>query len=123
MTLQEVIPAESSYTQFIEHAVEEREVWGLRSPEGWAVCDSLDHTNRSVLPFWSNRFHAVRATVDDWADYEATPIPLSEFIDAWLVALAKKNCLVGTDWDAMNCGLEIEPAALAEDLRYAYVSR
>ena len=123
MALQEYIPADSGYTQFVERAAEEREVWGLRTEEGWAVCDSLDYASRTVVPFWSSRSNAERAAIDDWAQYEATRIPLAEFIDAWLLAMARKRLLAGTDWDAMNCGLEVEPDELAEHLRHAYVSR
>ncbi len=121
MALQDHAPADDSYAQFIQRAVAERQVWGLRSREGWAVCDSVDHASRTVVPFWSNRVEAQRATIDDWAEYVATSIPLSEFIDTWLVAMAKKGILAGPDWDAMNCGFEVEADELAAQLRHATV--
>ena len=119
MALQDHIPADDSFVQFVQRALDDREVWGLRSHAGWAVCDSLDHANRPVVPFWSSRAQAQRAAIDDWAAYEATPIALSRFVGAWLVEMAGKRVLAGTNWDAMNCGLEVEPEDLAEQLKRA----
>jgi hypothetical protein len=119
MALQDRRPADDSYVEFIHRAVEDREVWGLRSHAGWAVCDSLDYANRSVVPFWSSRAQAQRAAIDDWATYEATPIALSRFMGAWLVEMGGKRILAGINWDAMNCGLEVEPDDLTEQLKRA----
>lgn len=68
------------------------------------------------MPFWSDRADARRAAVDEWSDYVPTPLTLEQFLDPWLPGMRRDRVLVGTNWDAQNCGLEIEPDELARSL-------
>jgi hypothetical protein len=71
------------------------------------------------MPFWSDRAYAARAAREEWGAYTPTAIPLAAFIDTWLAGMQKDGVLVGPNWDANGCGLELLPDALAEDLRVA----
>jgi hypothetical protein len=114
--LQDRATSNESYERFIRRVVTAREVWGLKSSAGWAICDSNEHDDRRVMPFWSDRAYARRAAVDEWADYEPAPLGLDDFVDVWLRGMDADETLVGTNWDANNCGAEIEPAELARRL-------
>ena len=48
--------------------------------------------------------------------YEPAPIPLDAFIDGWLKGMHGDGCVVGTNWDANNCGMERPAADLAREL-------
>jgi hypothetical protein len=114
--LQDRVTSEENHERFIRRVLEAGEVWGLKSSAGWAVCESTEFEDRDVMPFWSDRAYAKRAAREEWALYEPTPIALSDFIDAWLRGMSEDGTLVGTNWDAGNCGLEVEPIELARRL-------
>jgi hypothetical protein len=114
--LQNRATAEENHERFIRRVRDADQVWGLKSTEGWAQCESTEFADRNVMPFWSDRAYAQRAAREEWAQYEPTPIPLSRFIDAWLKGMSEDGTLVGTNWDAHNCGLEVEPVDLARRL-------
>jgi hypothetical protein len=69
-----------------------------------------------VIPFWSDEAYARRAATRDWAEYVPVAISLDVFIDKWLKGMHKDGTLVGTNWDAHNCGEEIEPRELVDAL-------
>jgi hypothetical protein len=114
--LQDRVTSIENHERFIRRVLEAGEVWGLRSTDGWAICDSRDFDDRRVMPFWSDRAYAHRAAKEEWASYEPTPIEISNFIDGWLKGMHDDGVLVGTNWDASNCGLEVEPVDLARRL-------
>jgi hypothetical protein len=89
--------------------------WGLRSPDGWAYCPSI-HTDTDVLLFWSARAYAERHAKEEWQSYEATSIPLDEFIDNWLRGMHQDGLLVGVNFNADLAGLELTPRELAAAL-------
>jgi hypothetical protein len=113
--LQDRVTSEQNHRRFIARVVASGEVWGLKSSAGWAVCDSNEN-DASVMPFWSDRAYARRAAKDGWSEYVPMMIPLDRFIDAWLAGMAKDGVLVGTNWDANNCGLEVSALELAKEL-------
>jgi len=102
------------HDQFVRRVVTSREVWGLKSAEGWACTGSTADGNeeRSVMPFWSDRAYAKRCAKDDWSDYEPTPIPLNLFLERWLTGMESDDCVVGTNWSGHLCGYEIKPKDL-----------
>jgi hypothetical protein len=102
--------------RFIRRVALAKSVWGLRNADGWAVADSTEFENVDVMPFWSDEAYARRAARDGWSSYVPTRIPVAEFIDNWLQGMHAEHVLVGTNWDANNCGLEVEPAKLASEL-------
>ena len=120
MTLQDRATTLANHARFIRRVVESGEVWALESEEGLAVCDSTQDDEaeeaRDVIPFWSDRAYAQRAAAGEWAGFVPTLVALDEFIDRWLKGMHEDGALAGTNWDANNCGVEIEPAELAREL-------
>jgi len=114
--LQDHATSQESYDRFVERVLERREVYGLRSPKGWAVCPSQQEEGAAVLVFWSDRAYAARHQKEDWKDYIPTAIPFDEFIDAWLKGMHADGSLVGPNWDANLCGLEVRPIEVAKRL-------
>jgi len=114
--LQDKSQSEANHRRFVERAVEQGLVWGLRSSEGWAVAPSNEYEDRDVMPFWSDKAYATRAVKDEWSSYSPTEIPLPEFLDRWLKGMSADGVLVGTNWDAHLTGTEIEAAELAQEL-------
>jgi hypothetical protein len=106
------------HERFIQRAVTSREVWGLKSADGWAISTSTANgrAGRSIMPFWSDRAFAEQCAKEDWEHYAPTPIPLEPFLGRWLVGMATDGCLVGTNWNAQLCGHEIEPLDLKQEL-------
>ena len=108
---------EADYKRFIERVIANGIVWGLRhEKEGWAYSESNEYDDTDVLVFWSDEAYAKRQIKEDWSEYLATPILLNEFIDNWLKGMNDDQLLVGPNWDAHLCGLELEPIAVAKKL-------
>lgn len=105
-----------NHERFVRRVLGAREVWGLKSEDGWAICDSTEFSDRSVMPFWSDRAYAQRAARNEWAHYAPTPLSLAQFVETWLVGMSADRVLVGTNWDANICGVQVEPADLARQL-------
>ena len=114
--LQDAEASIENHQRFVRRVVQGDTVWGLKSDAGWAVCDSAEYDEMEVMPFWSDRAYAQRAAQDEWADYVPTPIPLDTFIDRWLKGMHRDGVLVGPNWDAHNCGRELDALDLASEL-------
>jgi hypothetical protein len=106
------------HDKFVERVVAAREVWGLKSAEGWACSRSTAHgfEDRDVMPFWSDRAYAKQCAKEDWSHYQTTSIPLTIFLERWLPGMAADGCIVGTTWNAHFCGYEIEPLDLMQQI-------
>jgi len=117
----------AAYERFIGRVVESRQVWGLKSEEGWCVAPSntLPDDDEEedageevdVLPFWSDRAYAGQCARDEWADYEPAAIDLDEFMEAWLPGMAQAGERVGTNWNADLIGREVDPMELLAALK------
>jgi len=115
--LQDRATSQESYDRFVARVRASGEVFGLQSLDGgWAVCPSHECEGASVLVFWSDRAYAVRHQKDDWSDYVPAAISLDEFIGAWLRGMHREGSLVGPNWDANLCGLEVEAIEVAKRL-------
>ena len=116
MPQQQDVSVRDLYEEFIDEILDTEIVWGISNQEGWAICDSNDFDGREAIPFWSSETLAKQLCCDDWQDYQPRPIPLDEFIDAWLHGMHEDDILVGTNWDDELVGPEVEPVMLIEDL-------
>ncbi len=105
-----------SYQDFIEQTLETGVVWNLYNEEGFALCESVQDANISVMPFWSNEAAASLACVDDWQDYKPHAIEFDDFIDHWLHGMDEDGIYVGVNWSEDLTGVEIEPVILIDDL-------
>lgn len=107
-------PAEN-LDRFIVEAMELGCVWGLQGPDGWALCDSEEHDDVDVMPFWSQESFARTHCVDDWKDYQPVPVDLEEFLEDWLPGMHEDVLLVGINWNKELEGEEMEPLDLLEE--------
>src|SRR5207247_10751817 len=104
--------------RFVQRVVASREVWGLKSAEGWACTASTagGSEDRSVMPFWSDRAYAKQCAKEDWSDYEPTPIPLDLFLQRWLPGMESDDCILGRNWNAHLCAYELGPLCSRHEL-------
>ena len=108
--------AEENHARFIREVRDSGLVWGLKSDQGWAVCESNEYEDTDVYPFWSDRSSAALHCTDEWAVYEPTSLSLEIFLETWLPGMAEDGVLIGTNWDEELSGLEVEPFDLAREL-------
>lgn len=107
--------SEIRYKRFIETVKGTKIVWGLKSDEGWAICESNDYEDCQAMPFFSHESYAKATAIEEWEKYEPTEINIDEFIDSWLKGMHENELLVGVNWVNM-IGTEVEPIDLAEEL-------
>jgi hypothetical protein len=107
---------QANHDLFVSRVRETRLVWGLKSDEGWAICESNEFEDTDVYPFWSEESDAAVHCTEDWAGFAPASLDLDLFIDTWLAGMDEDGVLVGTNWDSELTGLEVEPADLAEEL-------
>lgn len=115
MSLHLVSDLEANKNRFVARVRESSVVWGLRSENGWAYCQS-NHVDADVLLFWSDEAYAKRHAVCEWSAYQATAIDLDAFIERWLRGMQRDRCLAGVNFNADLAGLELEPMDLAQAL-------
>ncbi|MDB2385949.1 DUF2750 domain-containing protein [Shewanella sp.] len=103
---------------FIKNVKQHQTLWGLQdeNAEGWVVCDASEFEATDVMPLWSNEAHAKIHCTDEWQDYQAVAITLTEFLEEWVSDLNDDGVLVGLDWVADQPCLEIDPIVLATSL-------
>ncbi len=114
--LQDQATCQENYDRFLLRLKKSCEVWGLQSAKGWANCPSNDYERRDVMVFWSDRAYAARHCKEDWSTYAPASIPLDASIARWLPGMHNDRVLVGPNWDAHLCGLEVEPLEVARKL-------
>jgi hypothetical protein len=115
--LQDRAASEENYRRFIDRSLAGGKVFGLQDKDGgWAVCPSQQYENSEVIVVWSDRAYAARHVKEEWANYSVSEIDLDEFIGAWLRGMHQDRSLVGPNWDANLCGLEVEPIEVAKAL-------
>ena len=109
-----------NYRRFVQRVAASELAWVIRVASGFAFAESHDGTDDTpatpVLLFWSDRAYAVRHAKEDWSAYAPKSIPLAEFLARWLPGMDKDRALVGPNWDAHLCGLEVEPLEVAANL-------
>jgi len=88
-------------------------IWGLKGPDGWAVCDSLEFEETSVYPFFSSEAAALKLCTEAWKTYVPSSLELEEFLQDWLPGMHEDNALLGIEWNADMEGEEMEPADIA----------
>ena len=114
--LQSQATSEENYQRFVERVKQSGEVWGLKSDSGWAKCPSNHNQGKGVLVFWSDRAYAARHIKGGWGEYAPASIPLDLFVSRWLPGMHEDGVLVGPNWDAHLCGMEVEPLAVSQKL-------
>ncbi|MBV7314328.1 DUF2750 domain-containing protein [Shewanella sp. NIFS-20-20] len=105
-------------SSFIANVKEQQMLWGLQDEtgEGWVVCDSADYEETDAMPLWSTEAMAKTHCTDEWADYQAVAIPLSEYLEFWVSDLNDDGVVIGIDWQNDQGCLELDPIELAKHL-------
>lgn len=120
--LQDISTIEYKHKKFIERVVDFDKVWGLESDEGFATSHSNDF-DAEVIPFWSDKAYATAVIKEEWRHYKPTSMPLSDFMENWLVGMYNDGLLVGTNWDANMFGKEIGPLELALEISEEIIAK
>ncbi|QIL75074.1 DUF2750 domain-containing protein [Hymenobacter sp. HDW8] len=114
--LQDASTTKYKHKKFVERVVEFDTVWALESEDGWATSSSNEFEDAEVFPFWSDRTYAKATAKEDWAHYNPSGMPLSDFLEDWLIGMYNDGILAGTNWDANAFGKENEPLDLALEI-------
>lgn len=114
--LQDASTTKYKHQKFVERVIEFDTVWALESEEGWATSSSNEFENVEVFPFWSDKAYAKALAKEEWSHYQPSVMPLSEFLENWLIGMHNDGLLVGTNWDANAFGQENEPLELALEI-------
>lgn len=108
----------SILTRFIEDIKQHQAVWGLQdeSGEAWVVCDSSEYEDTDVMPLWSTEAQAKTHCSEEWANYAPIAITLTDLLEFWITDLHEDGVLIGTNWQADQDCLEMDPVILAKSL-------
>ncbi|MGX9461450.1 DUF2750 domain-containing protein [Shewanella sp. A14] len=108
----------AALSSFIENVKQHQILWGLQDEtgEGWVVCDSSEFEETDVMPLWSSEAAATSHCTDEWADYKAVTITLTDFLEYWVSDLNDDGVLIGVDWEADQECQEVDPIVLAKEL-------
>ncbi len=106
----------TNYTLFIDQVLENETVWGLRSEEGWAHCESENYEDSGVIPFWSDPSYLKDFMDSEWVDYKMTKISLEQFLNHWLPGMDEDGILVGINWSEQFDDIEMEALIVLDDL-------
>ena len=109
-------PPMERYSRFLHDVTLSGEVWGLRSPSGWATCASLDHPGTNSIPFWSSRPFAEQCAIADWGGYTPVSIPLDIFVVRWLTNMHDRSVEVGVNWSPDMSGYVAPAVAVQNEL-------
>ncbi|MRX72813.1 DUF2750 domain-containing protein [Bacillus lacus] len=110
------INSKRRYENFIKRVTESKLVWGLKSEDGWCVCESNEYEETEVMLFWSDEAYARQCAIEEWSHYKPASISLQEFMDSWLYGMNQDGVLVGVNWNAKLIGLEVESYDLFKEL-------
>ncbi len=105
------------FRHFVKRVADAECAWGLWS-DGWALL--ANDAGTPVFPLWPAPEYAERCCTGDWAEFEATSIPLEELLDELLPSLAKHGTVPGIfptpGGQSVLPGIEALTAALREEL-------
>lgn len=115
-------PEDEEYNRFIRSILKNQTVYALYSDDDSpAECPSAEYDGDDGEPVpvvcaWHDRRAAEACLAEEWADYRLDIIPLNHFLHEWLIPMDQNEVLLGVDFDAELCGLEIEPVEVLADL-------
>lgn len=121
--LQNTSTIEYKHRKFVERIVEFEIVWALKSDEGFAMSSSNDFEHVDVILFWSDKAYAIAVAKNEWSNYHPVSMPISEFLENWLIGMHNDNHFAGTNWDANMFGTEIESLRLAVEVSEAIINK
>ena len=109
------------HKRFIRDVVRSEIVWGLHSDDGWATSSANNFENEEGQPeklicFWSDEKRAGVCQKKFWQEFTPKQIPLTEFMENWLVGMDQDGAIVGTNFDWNLFGFEALPLELLIEL-------
>ncbi|WP_347218933.1 DUF2750 domain-containing protein [Chryseobacterium sp.] len=112
--LQDPITLQNRYKDFIKKVSKTETVYGLKDDKGYATSYSNDQEYEDgepvqIICFWSDAARAKSCVSKEWNRYEATPVPLNEFLENWCLGMNSDGLLVGINFDSNLFGYEAEP--------------
>lgn len=119
--LQDQITLKNRYKDFIRKVCETEIVYGLKDDRGYATSYSNDLEYEDgepvkIICFWSNAARAKSCVDKEWNRYEASPIPLNEFLENWCLGMNSDGLLAGINFDGNLFGYEAEPLDLVLEM-------
>lgn len=116
----DAIAVKERHERFVRRVVETKVVWALDKGGDTLAsseCSRAENEGSMVVPFWSERAYAEQCAKEDWAEYQPKEFTLTQFLNGLLPHLDSGGYLAGTDWNSHLIGTELEPAALADEIR------
>lgn len=119
--LQDQITLQNRYKDFIKKVCETETVHGLKDDKGYATSYSNDLEYEDgepvqIICFWSDAARAKSCVDREWNRYEASLIPLNEFLENWCLGMNSDGLVVGINFDSNLFGYEAEPLELALEI-------
>ncbi|MBP2615354.1 DUF2750 domain-containing protein [Chryseobacterium jejuense] len=119
--LQDQITLKNRYKAFIRKVSETETVYGLKDDKGYATSYSNDLEYEDgepvqIICFWADAARAKSCVSKEWNRYEASPIPLNEFLENWCLGMNSDGLIVGADFDSNLFGYEAEPLELVLEI-------
>lgn len=99
--------AEQRYGYFIDHALEQGQLWGLASAAGWLI---LPDGDEEQLPVWPHEALAAQWATGEFGDCTPKAVALAEWLERWLPGMAADGLLV-----AVCPGISGEAIVVAAD--------
>ncbi len=107
------LDAFARYAYAVNKVREHREVYCLRSDDGWVV--GVDPDSDPVFPMWPHPDFAAVEALDDWADAYSEVVSLDHWRDEITPMLQRKGFAVGV-FPAHNRWVHVWPATLLEHI-------
>lgn len=119
--LQDHITIQNRYKSFIKKISETETLFALKDETGYATSYSNeieyeDGEPAKIVCFWSDAARAKSCIEQDWNHYQASPVPLAEFVENWCLGMNSDGLIVGADFDSNLFGYEAEPLEVILDI-------
>ncbi len=118
---EDTTPYKERYNSFIKTVCQTEVVYGLQSEDAFATMwsnefEDEEGNHAEVICFWSEVVQAQVCANEDWSNYEAGDMPLSDFMENWCIGLYTDELLLGINMDEAMNGYEAEPLDVLNDL-------
>ena len=108
------LDGQSRFERLIKVVADSETAWGLWR-DGWALFE--DDAGMMVFPLWPAKEFAEACRLGDWANYEATPIPVDDLFSKLLPSLRQKSVLAGVFPTPSGQGVTVDGDVLERALR------
>lgn len=105
--------AEQRFDYFINKVIEQQEVWGLCSDQGWVI---LEEGGDEHLPVWPHAELAALWVTGEYSDCTPTAITLDTWLARWLPGMEKDGLLAAISPDTEGEGIIVSAEELAETM-------